>query len=270
MPTRREFLTALALAPFVVHLTAAQSADARGVEIWLEHHCLSLESAMGFKHLVSRYPSATSFASGRTASGSLIIAPGIRWMSLSTAADLAELINEGASVILESGLGFSSRTESKHQIDLLKKVFGLQLLPPVKVGKNPAAATYVEYTRPVHRLVRTFEAITPIACDQSEALARLGKYSVCIRKKIGDGTLVFLGSMLGPGIAAEEREAIEVASALVTSDSESIFNSKRTDFPIYAQPDLDKVAWRLNQRPRKTLGFETPASRLRATVVSTH
>ena len=240
MPTRREFLTGLALAPFVVHLTAAQSAaDARSVEIWQEHHCLSLESARGFRHLVSRYPSATSSASGRTASGSLIIAPGIRWMSLSTAADLAERINEGASVILESGLGFSSRTESKHQIDLLKKVFGLQLLPPVKVGKNPAAATYLEYTRPVPRLVRTFEAITPVGCDQSEALARLGKYSVCIRKRIGDGALVFLGSMLGPGIVAEEREAIEVASALVTSDSESIFNSKKTDFPIYAQPDLD-------------------------------
>jgi hypothetical protein len=152
-------------------------------------------------------------------------------MSLSTAADLADRIHQGAWVILESGLGFSSRTESKHQIDLLKRVFGLQLLPPVKVGKNPAAATYLEYTSPVHRLVRTFEAITPVGCDQSEALARLGKHSVCIRKRIGDGTLVFLGSMLGPGIGAEEREAIEVASALVTSDSESIFNSPR----IYGQ-----------------------------------
>jgi hypothetical protein len=33
---------------------------------------------------------------------------------------------------------------------------------------------------------------------------------------------------------------------------------------------LDKVALRLNQRPRKTLGFETPASRLRASVATTH
>jgi len=180
---------------------------------------------MGFRHLVSRNPPATSFASGRTASRTLIIAPGIRWMSPSIAGDLADRIYHGAWVILESGLGFSSRTESKHQTDLLKKAFGLQLLPPVKVGKNPVAATYLEYTRPVHRLVRTFEAITPVWCDQSEALARLGKHSVCIRKRIGDGTLVFLGSMLGPGIGAEEREAVEVASALVTSDSEGIFNS---------------------------------------------
>ena len=45
---------------------------------------------------------------------------------------------------------------------------------------------------------------------------------------------------------------------------------KRTDLSGYAQSDLDKVALRLNQRPRKTLGFQTPASRLRAIVASTH
>ena len=45
---------------------------------------------------------------------------------------------------------------------------------------------------------------------------------------------------------------------------------KRTDLSGFSQSELDKVALRLNQRPRKTLGFETPASRLRASVASTH
>jgi IS30 family transposase len=45
---------------------------------------------------------------------------------------------------------------------------------------------------------------------------------------------------------------------------------KRTDLSVYSQSELDKVALRLNQRPRKTLGFETPASRLRASVAATH
>src|SRR5450759_1325749 len=45
---------------------------------------------------------------------------------------------------------------------------------------------------------------------------------------------------------------------------------KRTDLSDYTQAELDRVALRLNQRPRKTLGFETPASKLQASVATTH
>jgi IS30 family transposase len=44
---------------------------------------------------------------------------------------------------------------------------------------------------------------------------------------------------------------------------------KKTDLSGYSQADLDKVALQLNQRPRKTLGFETPARKLHASVAST-
>jgi len=44
---------------------------------------------------------------------------------------------------------------------------------------------------------------------------------------------------------------------------------KKTDLSGYSQSQLDKVALRLNQRPRMTLGFQTPASRLRASVAPT-
>jgi hypothetical protein len=37
----------------------------------------------------------------------------------------------------------------------------------------------------------------------------------------------------------------------------------------FSQSDLDQIALRLNQRPRKTLGFETPESRPQASVAST-
>jgi IS30 family transposase len=42
-----------------------------------------------------------------------------------------------------------------------------------------------------------------------------------------------------------------------------------TDLAPISQAQLDQVALRLNQRPRKTLGFQTPASRLQASVAST-
>lgn len=44
---------------------------------------------------------------------------------------------------------------------------------------------------------------------------------------------------------------------------------KRTDLSGYSQAHLDKVALQLNQRPRETLGFQTPADKLQATVAST-
>ena len=42
-----------------------------------------------------------------------------------------------------------------------------------------------------------------------------------------------------------------------------------TDLSGYSHAQLDQVALRLNQRPRKTLGFQTPASRLQQSVAST-
>ena len=44
---------------------------------------------------------------------------------------------------------------------------------------------------------------------------------------------------------------------------------KKTDLSGYSQSDLNQVAQRLNQRPRQTLGFQTPASKLQESVAST-
>ena len=44
---------------------------------------------------------------------------------------------------------------------------------------------------------------------------------------------------------------------------------KRTDLSVYSQAELNKVARQLNERPRKTLEFETPAERFSACVALT-
>ena len=44
---------------------------------------------------------------------------------------------------------------------------------------------------------------------------------------------------------------------------------KGMDLSGYSQADLNTIALRLNQRPRKTLGFQTPAAILEAAVATT-
>mgnify|MGYP001828670838 CR=1 FL=1 len=44
---------------------------------------------------------------------------------------------------------------------------------------------------------------------------------------------------------------------------------KKTDLSVYSQADLNKVARRLNQRPRKTLDYETPVDKLQQCVAAT-
>lgn len=44
---------------------------------------------------------------------------------------------------------------------------------------------------------------------------------------------------------------------------------KGTELSQYSQADLNKIALRLNQRPRKTLGFQDPATKLEASVALT-
>jgi IS30 family transposase len=44
---------------------------------------------------------------------------------------------------------------------------------------------------------------------------------------------------------------------------------KNADLSTFSQSELDVIALRLNQRPRQTLGFKTPADKLQASVALT-
>jgi hypothetical protein len=208
MPTRREILVNMLSAPIAAALVAQPRAPASALpEIISEPHCLSEESARGFRLLLQRNRQILNGPSPR-----LIIIPATRQLSRETGRQLLRQVIGGAWLILESGLAFVPHNEAMGQIRRLRDAFGLELQAPLA-----SEGAYIEYVWPLRRLVRNFTTFTPINCLRTERVAELGGVAVCAKRLVGKGGIIFLGSILGPGLLAEEREAHELGSAMLRS-----------------------------------------------------
>jgi hypothetical protein len=206
MPTRREILFNIISAPLAAALVAhPQEPVPAQSEIITEPHCLSEESASGFRLLLQRNQPAFNRSSPR-----LIIIPGARQLSRKTGRELLRHVTSGTWLILESGLCFMPGAEAIGQIRVLRDVFGFEVGAPFANG-----GAYIEYAWPLRRLVRDFSMFTPLECPQTEAIAKFRGVTVCAKRRVGKGGIIFLGSMLGPGLLAEEREAHHVGSAML-------------------------------------------------------
>jgi hypothetical protein len=166
MLTRREFLLGLSLAPVLAKLPLCERALRPRMELWPEDHWLSVESASGFQALLHRELSAIHTASRHCDLVSLIILPGTRGITMERCEQLLRRMQEGAWIILETGSCFSSLEESKQQTSLVERTFNLEVFPPVRVCESSAKDNYVAYEWPIRRLVRTFEATTPLRCNR--------------------------------------------------------------------------------------------------------
>lgn len=187
-PTRREVLASAFALPFSFCLSEPQIIHDRTL--------LAEESAKGFRILL------------RDASVPLIILPAVRTISLSLALRLRRRALAGSWIVIESGLCFEAATNWKELSRVLRTV-DVQIAAPLQVP-----SPYVSFTWPQRRMVRTFEAVTPVFCVPTESIATFDGLTVGARHSLGRGGVIFLGSMLGPALAAEEREAHTVCSQI--------------------------------------------------------
>lgn len=206
MPTRRQLLlnvaSASAAAAFLPRPALSSSTE---IEIIPEPHCLSEESARGYRTLVE---------ARRRTNAPFIILPASRQLTYESAKALLRRVQRGWWLVLESGGAYSSPEESGRQSRILAGVFGLNVHRPIAI--SPREASYVTYTYPQRTMVRTFGAITPITCSPAERIAEFAGITVASWRRVGSGGgIIFLGSILGAGLLAREREAHEAGSALL-------------------------------------------------------
>jgi IS30 family transposase len=123
----------------------------------------------------------------------------------------------------------------------------------VKVPSKDTAAVTAALSRRVRRLPATLRR--SLTWDRGLEMAQHKNFSVATNVK------VYFCDPQSPW----QRGSNENTNGLLRQ-----YLPKKADLSRFTQSDLDKIALRLNQRPRETLGFETPASRLRASVALTH
>lgn len=88
-----------------------------------------------------------------------------------------------------------------------------EMSPSLGITVSPGDL-YVRYKWPHVRLTRSFLRVIPLRCTETEAIAHYRGTPVALKRRIGRGGIVVLGSMLGPNLRAEEPEAGALAAAI--------------------------------------------------------
>jgi hypothetical protein len=71
-----------------------------------------------------------------------------------------------------------------------------------------ASFPYVTYLWPRETKVRDFSRVIPVSATNGDVIGKVGGLPVALKRRMAKGTLVFLGSPLGPALRAGDSEAL--------------------------------------------------------------
>src|SRR6266576_1920174 len=140
---------------------------------------------------------------------SLLIVPQLGILAPGLVRHLTTALKRGSTVVIESGVGFGSHsTVCQHRHSLCE---GLQIRVAAPVDlwtdRSHGQAPYIDFTWPRRAKIRDFSRVVPPAEQQGEIIAWAGDTPVAFRRQVGDGTLIYLGSPVGPALWAGDVEA---------------------------------------------------------------
>ena len=196
----------------------------------LHAHCVLRESLEGYQAaLAGEHHHIPEARLNSQSPCRMAIVPGLGSMDPATALTLSDLLEAGTRLLLESGAGFLSRTEFTAHQRMLYRYFHIAVFPPVSLwpgqpvddalfthrsGRHPSkkldrheSIPYVNYLWPRETKVRDFSRVIPVSARTGDVIGKVGGLPVALRRRTGKGTLIFLGSPMGPALRAGDPEA---------------------------------------------------------------
>ncbi len=174
---------------------------------------LDLGGAGGLRESIAGYASALGGGALRTDAStvhrcSTLIVPAAIDLPTPAASAIAACLRHGGMVILESGAGFASERAFRVHRSVVRDAVGVDTETPVSVwgdGQAPRVP-YVDLSWPIATKIRDFSRVVPLG-GSGEVIARVNGRAVGIKRDSGQGTLIVLGSPLGPALWAGDAEA---------------------------------------------------------------
>jgi hypothetical protein len=196
----------------------------------LKSRCVLRESLLGYQAaLADEYDYVQEAKTDSRWRCRMAIVPGVGLMDSATMRLLFDLLEAGTHVLLESGAGFLSPADFAAHQEMLHHWFDLAVEPPVDLWSGKCAderlfahrsrqhqrnkvdsresIPYVNYTWPRETRVRDFSRANPVSANVGDVIGRVGPLPVAMKRRLANGTLIFLGSPLGPALRAGDWEA---------------------------------------------------------------
>ena len=139
------------------------------------------------------------------------------------AAFLMSRAASGSTVILETAVAFFESVRGwLAERALLETGMGVAIAGPELLWRRrKTGIPYLELTWSVRATVRDFSRLTPMVVPMRAAIATIEGMPAATKRRVGKGTLVVLGSPLGPALGAGDWDARRWLSAVLAQSRES-------------------------------------------------
>ncbi len=147
-----------------------------------------------------------------------IIVPASTSLSPTLGRQIVAGVEKGAWALVESGAGFHSPDEFRRHQRMLESCFDVETGLPIDLWKGDSRrrSPYVDYTWPVRAKIRDFSRVIPVSRKSGDIICNAGEFPLGVKRRVGGGYLIFLGSPLGPALRAGDREARRWLGSLVS------------------------------------------------------